>query len=135
MKRFRIDFSIRELDVPEDQAEGVRFGDEVPLTQMFQFFDRCRDAMRALYEPEIRAREGRVSADEIHFMEELDNILSKKTMREWMSQTHQQKQSYNQPRQPFPQPQAPDAPIGISKDSTLYEDYQRLLGVVTSKKF
>jgi len=51
MSRFRIDFSIRELDIPEDQARGIRFGDDVEVSGIMDFFDRCRDAARTLFLP------------------------------------------------------------------------------------
>ena len=49
MKRFRIDFVVRELDVPDDQSRGISFGDDVPLDGIFDFFNRCRDAVSALF--------------------------------------------------------------------------------------
>jgi len=49
MKRFRIDFSVREVDVPEDQAQGIRLGQEVDAVQMKDFFNRCRDAAVTLF--------------------------------------------------------------------------------------
>ena len=48
MSKWRIDFSVREAGVPEEDARGIRFGDEVELDQVYGFFDRCRDAVRAL---------------------------------------------------------------------------------------
>lgn len=48
-KRFRIDFTVRELDVPAEDARGISFGDDVPVEQIVDFFDRCRDAARTLF--------------------------------------------------------------------------------------
>lgn len=50
-RRFRIDFSIRELDVPEEQARGARFGDDVELAHMSDFFNKRRDAVHSLFQP------------------------------------------------------------------------------------
>ncbi len=49
MKRFRIDFSIRETDVPPEDAQGIRFGDEVDVNGIFDFFNKCRDAAMTLF--------------------------------------------------------------------------------------
>lgn len=49
MKRFRIDFTVRELDVPPEEARGVAFGDEVAVGDVFGFFNRCRDAVVTLF--------------------------------------------------------------------------------------
>jgi hypothetical protein len=49
VKRFRIDFSIREADVPPEDARGIRFGDEVDADKIFDFFNRCRDAALMLF--------------------------------------------------------------------------------------
>lgn len=48
-KKFRIDFTVRELDTPEDQARGITFGDDVPVEQIVDFFDKCRDVARTLF--------------------------------------------------------------------------------------
>lgn len=48
MTRWRIDFSVREAGVPEDEARGIKFGDEVELSKVHDFFDRCRDAVAVL---------------------------------------------------------------------------------------
>lgn len=49
LKRFRIDFSIRETDCPPEEAQGIRFGDEVDAKDLFDFFNRCRDAALTLF--------------------------------------------------------------------------------------
>jgi hypothetical protein len=51
MGRFRIDFTVREIDVPADDARGISFGDEVSAEQIVDFFNRCRDASRTLFAP------------------------------------------------------------------------------------
>lgn len=48
MSRWRIDFAVRELDVPEEQARGIKFGDDCELDDVIDFFERCRDAVRTL---------------------------------------------------------------------------------------
>lgn len=52
MRRFRIEFSIRELDVSDDQSQGIRFGDDVTIDKIIDFIDKCRGACRALFESE-----------------------------------------------------------------------------------
>lgn len=47
--RFRIDFTVKELDVPDDRARGITFGDEVDGSAVAAFFDRCRDAFAVLF--------------------------------------------------------------------------------------
>lgn len=47
--RFRIDFRIQELDCPPEESRGVSFGDEVDTDHMFDFFNRCRDAVVTLF--------------------------------------------------------------------------------------
>jgi hypothetical protein len=49
MKRFRIDFSIRETDCPPEDAQGIRFGDDVDVKDIFEFFNKCRDAAMTLF--------------------------------------------------------------------------------------
>jgi len=50
VKRFRVDFSIRETDVAEgDEPLGIRFGDEIDIKDIFDFFNRCRDAAVTLF--------------------------------------------------------------------------------------
>ena len=56
--RVRIDFTVRELDVPEERARGVSFGDEVDAGRLRDFFDRCRDAVAALLGLGARAVDG-----------------------------------------------------------------------------
>jgi len=51
MGRFRIDFTVREIDVPADDARGITFGDDVSAEQIVDFFNRCRDAARTLFAP------------------------------------------------------------------------------------
>ncbi len=51
MARFRIDFSIKETGVPEDQARGIRFGDEVESSSIGDFFDKCKAAAKMLFDP------------------------------------------------------------------------------------
>jgi hypothetical protein len=48
MNRWRIDFAVRELGVPEEEARGIKFGDDVELEDIMDFFDRCRNAVRTL---------------------------------------------------------------------------------------
>lgn len=50
-KRFRIDFTVRELDVPLEDARGITFGDDVPVEQITDFFNKCRDVARTLFVP------------------------------------------------------------------------------------
>lgn len=47
--RFRIDFTVREVGVPDDKARGITFGDEVEGHAVGEFFDRCRDAIQTLF--------------------------------------------------------------------------------------
>jgi len=56
--RWRIDFAVREVGVPEDEARGIKFGDEVELSKVHDFFDRCRDAVSVL----LGARPGALTA-------------------------------------------------------------------------
>lgn len=48
MRRFQIDFAVRELDVPEEQARGVRFSEAVNVDNVFDFLTRVRDAVVTL---------------------------------------------------------------------------------------
>lgn len=48
MSRWRIDFVVQELDVPPEDARGIKFGDAVEVEEVMDFFDRCRDAVRTL---------------------------------------------------------------------------------------
>lgn len=57
MKRFRIDFSIQETGCPPEEAQGIRFGDEVDADKIFDFFNRCRDAALTLFHGGKRPRE------------------------------------------------------------------------------
>lgn len=58
MKRFRIDFAIREIDVePGEEAQGIRFGDEVELNDIYDFFNKCRDAAKTLFLPHKKSTE------------------------------------------------------------------------------
>lgn len=50
MKRFRIDFTIRELDCSPKDAQSITFGDEVDSTDIFDFFNRCRDGVVTLFD-------------------------------------------------------------------------------------
>ena len=61
MKRFRIDFTIRELDCPPEEARGITFGDEVDSKSIFDFFNRCRDAAVTLF----NGTRPRVAEDEL----------------------------------------------------------------------
>ncbi|SRR5579885_1781771 len=47
--RLRIDFSVRETDVPPEDARGIRFGDEIDAKQVFEFFNKCRDAVMTIF--------------------------------------------------------------------------------------
>ena len=47
--KLHIDFSIRETDVPEEEARGVRFGEDIDAKQVFDFFNKCRDAVMTLF--------------------------------------------------------------------------------------
>lgn len=47
--KLRIDFSIRETDVPPEDARGIRFGDEIDAKQLFDFFNKCRDAVLTIF--------------------------------------------------------------------------------------
>ena len=47
--KLRIDFSVRETDVPPEDARGVRFGDDIDSRQVFDFFNKCRDAVMTLF--------------------------------------------------------------------------------------
>jgi hypothetical protein len=47
-KRWRIDFTVREADVPAEEARGISFGDEVSASDVYGFFNRCRDAVVTL---------------------------------------------------------------------------------------
>jgi hypothetical protein len=49
MRRFRIDFTIREVDCPPEDARGITFGDDVDVNSIFDFFNRCRDAAVTLF--------------------------------------------------------------------------------------
>lgn len=49
MKRFRIDFTCQELDCPPEEAQGIKFGDEVAVSDIFEFFNKCRDAAMTLF--------------------------------------------------------------------------------------
>lgn len=49
MTRFRIDFRIQELDCPPEESRGVSFGDDVDTDHLFDFFNRCRDAVVTLF--------------------------------------------------------------------------------------
>jgi len=61
MKRFRIDFTIRELDCPPEEARGITFGDDVDAKSIFDFFNRCRDAAITLF----NGTRPRVAEDEL----------------------------------------------------------------------
>ena len=49
----RIDFVVREVadeeGIPEDDLRYVRFGDDVPIPFVRDFFDRCGNAMATLF--------------------------------------------------------------------------------------
>lgn len=47
-RRFQVDFAIRELDVPEEQARGVRFSEAIPADAIFDYLTRVRDAVVTL---------------------------------------------------------------------------------------
>jgi hypothetical protein len=49
VKRYRIDFTVREVGVPPEEAQGVVFGDEVSVDSIYSFFNRCRDAVTTLF--------------------------------------------------------------------------------------
>jgi hypothetical protein len=51
MKRFRIDFTVRELDCPPEEARGVSLGEDVSVDKIHEFFTRCRDAVVTLFVP------------------------------------------------------------------------------------
>jgi|SRR5579863_8421931 len=51
--KLRIDFSVREADVPPEDARGVRFGDDIDVKQIFDFFNKCRDAILTLFNQRV----------------------------------------------------------------------------------
>lgn len=48
VNRFRIDFSVNELDAPENEQRRIVFGEEVTAEDIFDFFNRCRDGVVTL---------------------------------------------------------------------------------------
>lgn len=63
--RFRIDFSIRELDVPEETARGIRFGDDVDIDAIAEFFNKHRDLARTLFQSVQKPRSSDVVQQDI----------------------------------------------------------------------
>jgi hypothetical protein len=63
-KRLRIDFVIREVDDPN--GHGISFGDEVNAEDLCDFFDRCRDAARTLYNARASKKEWQKLEDEVN---------------------------------------------------------------------
>lgn len=60
-KRVRIDFVIREECDDPAQARGISFGEDVPVEDIHDFIDRCRDAAKILFNgkrppPELPAK-------------------------------------------------------------------------------
>ena len=47
--KLRIDFTVRESDVPPEDARGLRWGDEIEVKQIFDFFNKCRDAVLTVF--------------------------------------------------------------------------------------
>jgi len=47
--KLRIDFRVQETECPPEEARGVSFGDEVDVKSIFDFFNRCRDAVLTLF--------------------------------------------------------------------------------------
>ena len=72
MKRFRIDFAVREADVPPEDAKGISFGDEVPIEGLFDFFNRCRDAALVLFTG--RSPAVQVDKEKEHMQAEIDRL-------------------------------------------------------------
>lgn len=70
--RFRVDFSIRELDVDPETARGVRFGDEVDVEDLAEFFNKHRDLVRTMFQPAKKHR----SADEIQ--QEMNKLMAER---------------------------------------------------------
>ena len=74
MKRFRIDFSIREVDVPAEEARGVKFGEEVSLDQVYYLFNRWRDEINALFQPPPQP--------DVQVAVSVNNVTSQQTMKQ-----------------------------------------------------
>lgn len=51
MKRVRVDFVVREIDIDggPEQARGVSFGEDIDVDELYEFFNRCRDGANLIF--------------------------------------------------------------------------------------
>jgi hypothetical protein len=76
MKRWRVDFTVREADAPAEEARGVSFGEEVTTDELFGFFNRCRDSIVTLFTGRRPASDS-VAEDPQEVAEKLDEVIKR----------------------------------------------------------
>lgn len=80
--KLRIDFSVREADCPPEEARGVRFGDDIDVNQIFDFFNKCRDAILTLFNQRVPKDQFKDERDRLEArIKELESELMKERLK------------------------------------------------------